>query len=236
MINIDVYFERRLAIIINKKLFDGMRAAQKIAIESVNESLNLLREGVSEIKFEKEVANIMKANGMDEPWYLTRIFFSNRTVIASKRFLSSNNKLKKGDIVSIKVHPSKSRFMGDYSITTIFGKNNQLQEFVDDAKEIELKTIKFVSGKVTGRAVFDFSLGLIREFGYMLLDLHGNVGHTVGRLPLDGLQFHKKFLEQKNNEKLQGFWTIEPFIGNGSYGAVFEDMVFIDKNEKKIIH
>ncbi len=216
--------------------FDGMKAAQKIAIEAVEDSLLFLKENITERDLEKKILDLMKSNGMDEPWYPTRIYFSHRTMITSKKFLSSDTKLRKGDIVSIKVHPAKDRYMGDYSITTVFGNNPEVEEFVENAKEVEEKTIKFASAKVTGRELFNYSFGLIREFGYILLDLRGNIGHNVGRLPSDGSKFERKFLDPENNETLKGeFWTIEPFMGNGGYGAVFEDLVFVGKNEKKIV-
>jgi Xaa-Pro aminopeptidase len=213
-----------------------MNAVQKIAVKSVEESLNFLKEGITEIGFEKKVSDLMKSNGMDKIWYPTRVYFSHRTMITSKKILSSDTKLRKGDIVSVKVHPAKDNYMGDYSITTVFGNNPEVEEFVENAKEIEEKTIKFATAKTTGRELFNYSLGLIREFGYILLDLRGNIGHNVGRLPADGSKFERTFLDQQNNEPLEGkFWTIEPFMGNGGFGAVFEDLVFIGENEKKII-
>jgi len=217
-------------------LFSGMKAVQKIAVESVEEALNSLKESITEIAFEKSLNNLMKSKGMDGQWYPTLIYFSHRTVSATKEYLPSNTKLKKGDIVSIGVHPTRNRFMGDYSIARIFGENKDLQEFVDNAKEIESKTIKFASAKTTGRELFNYSLGLINEFGYSLLDLKGNIGHSIGRLPADGSEFQRRFLDSENNETLDGkFWTIEPFVGNGSFGAVFEDIIYINKNEKKIL-
>ena len=95
-----------------KDFFKGMKTVQKIAIESVNESIDFLKEGMSEICFGKKVYDVMKSKEIDEVWYPTGIYFSYRTRIGSKKFLPSETKLKKGNIISIRVHPVKNRYMG----------------------------------------------------------------------------------------------------------------------------
>ncbi len=216
--------------------FYGMKTVQKIAIEAVEDSHEFLRENMSEIDLEKKIFDLMQSKGVDKQWYPILIYFSHRTVNASKKSLPSNIKLKRRDLISIGVHPTKDRYMGDYSIATIFGENPELQELVDNAKEIQEKTINFATAKTTGSELFEHSLKLMEEFGYKLLDLRGNIGHNIGRIPEDRSKFERKFLNRENNERLGGeFWTIEPFMGNKDFGAVFEDMVFIGDSKKNAI-
>ena len=213
-----------------------MKTVQRIAIEAVNESIDFLKEGISEIRLGEKLHEILKLKGIEETWYPTGIYFSHRTRLWSKKFLPSEAKLKKGDIISIRIHPVKDKYMGDYSLATIFGENQELQEFVNNAREIELKTIEFASAKSTAKEVFDYSSALINEFGYSLLDLRGNIGHDIGRLPGKEIKFQRKFLDTENTEILDGkFWTIEPFIGNKEFGAVFEDIIYMGKTGKTII-
>ena len=212
-----------------------MTGVQRIAIEAVEDSLLFLKEGMSEIDLGKKVSELMKSKGVGKPWYPTLIYFAHRTVNASRKNLPSDAKLKNGDIILIGVHPTKKRFMGDYSITTVFGENQELEELVDNAKEVQEKTINFATAKTTGRELFEYSQGLMEEFGYRLLDLRGNIGHDVGIMPADGSKFERTFLDRQNNEPLGGkFWAIEPFMGN-EFGAAFEDIVFIGENEKIVV-
>jgi methionine aminopeptidase len=200
--------------------------AQEVAMYACMASKKHLKPGISESHFAEICEELMYSLGAEELWYPMLVNFNSNSRYCTRgsHLPSKDIYLLKSDIVLVDFSPKVQGLWGDYSETIVIGEDNIFTRIVEDAKIIFEETYDYAKSCKTIGELFTFCNELIDNKGYTLLDPNGNIGHSIENY---NNQDKRVYICPDNNHiNLSGKkWAIEPHIGEGNYGAKFENVI-----------
>ncbi|WP_040952050.1 M24 family metallopeptidase [Gorillibacterium massiliense] len=200
--------------------------AQTLAFLACQESKRYLTPGISEKQFSDICEEIMCSLGAEDLWYPMLVNFGQNTIYCTRgsHLPSSEVLLKENDIVLIDFSPKLNGFWGDYSETIVIGNNEEMKQLSRDAKYIFDRTYEYAQKCRTIGELFNYSINLIKELDYILLDPNGNIGHSIENYDNQNKRIY--ICPENKMMNLDGkVWAIEPHLGRGMYGAKFENVI-----------
>ena len=226
------------------KQLEYNRRAQDIARETLNELEGILCAGMSEKQIEKIVCDRMIEKGSGPFWYhgVGALVLSGRrsTSSLSARDYQADDVfvLRDRDIVTVDCSPTYEGQWGDYARTFFIENGRAVSE--DDVKdpefrqglEAELHLHRFLmeelNAGMTYEDVYSALMEQIAKLGFVNLDFHGNLGHSI-----ETDEKKRICLEKGNKKTFREYgkpFTLEPHIAvpNGSFGYKRENIYFID--------
>ena len=219
-------------------------AAQRMAKEALSEMHEVIRAGMSEKEIADAVCSLMRSRGSGPWWYHgvgALVLLGKRTVLSvSARDYAPDpeNRVSENDVITVDCSPTLAGYWGDYA-RTFFMENGVLAPEDSPllpenrrAMEAELHLHEYLlynlDPDMTYGEAYEILDGVIRGMGYVNLDFHGNLGHSVERDPKD-----RVWLEKGNPLTFREVgkpFTLEPHIrrAEGGHGYKREDIYYVD--------
>lgn len=209
---------------------EAIKKSYEILEEAIEESLKVVREGITELELKAEIAYRIRKKGAETDSFEHIVVFGEKTSVPHAR--SSDRKLKFGDLILIDAGARFKGYCSDITRCFAFGKiDNEilfnykaLKKASDSAfaaleKKSYLKSVDGAARKVLKRN------GLDKFFTHSL-------GHGLG------LEIHESpYLAPKSKDRLEKgmVFTIEPGIYfEGKYGLRLENGIVMEEKPVKL--
>lgn len=212
---------------------DGLRRAQQVAHDALKHIMDQPVLGLNEVEIGEEVERYLAAQGIHDTWCPTLVGVGDGTLVCHPDHLPSPNRsVREGDLVWVDVTPVVDGWFGDATqVWFAAGEPSPMDRRLrTDALLIERAGMAFAEPGMPACELFAHVDGLIRDAGYALMDLLGNVGHDIGTSA-----YEQGFIDADNRTPMWGGWTMEPHLGNGVRGAKFEDIVWLADGAKEVL-
>lgn len=208
-----------------------IEGAIKIAERSLEETLKLIRTGVSEMDIAVELEYRMKLNGSEELPFNVIVLFGENTSLPHGK--PGKRRLKKGDLILIDFGARYGGYCSDETVTFVYGRPDQEQVRIHNAvNDARRYAIDLMCEGRKASDVDNIARKYLREKGLGKFFGHG-LGHGVG------LAVHEDpRLSNKSEDLLSSSMvvTVEPGVYIQKWGGVrLEDMVVVKKNGAKIL-
>lgn len=232
LIPITLYIDDMRLIKTDKEI-KKIKKAIKITDITFKESLNYIKEGMTEKELKQIIDNLHLKNGGDYPSFETIVAFGENS--AKPHSNSGDRKLRIGDVILIDFGIFKEGYCSDMTRTFIFKKsvNKELEKIfkiVYEAMNLQIESVK------PGIKCSDIDMlgrKYISEKGYGDFFLHGT-GHGIGR------EIHESpRIIASNHQKLEKgmVFTIEPGIYLEEIGGVrLENDILVTDNGYEILN
>ena len=218
-------------------------AAQRIARETLSEMHGVIHVGMSEKEIADEVCARMRSRGSGPWWYHgvgALVLLGNRTTLsvsAREYAPDPENRVSANDVITVDCSPTLAGYWGDYARTffmedgILAPEDSPVLPENRRAMEAELHLHEYLLNNLDpdmayGEA-FEILNGVIEGMGWVNLDFHGNLGHSVERNERD-----RVWLEKGNRLTFREVgkpFTLEPHIRRmeGGHGFKWEDIYYI---------
>ena len=224
------------------------RAVQKIAKDAMAYVEETIRPGMSLAEVRRLAEEKMIALGADSFWYWdvgAFVFAGEETglSLSGREYRTSDRRIGNDDLVTIDLSPQKAGVWGDYARTLIV-ENGRAANDISSVKNAEWRNgllterklhqglLEIAVPDMTFEELYEEMNRYIRECGFVNLDHHGNLGHSLAS-ERDG----RVFIETGSREKLSsvGYFTFEPHIGlpGSPFGYKREDVYFFEDGRLK---
>ena len=207
-------------------LEDNLRA-QQIARDTFSELFNVLHVGMSEKDICDFVCSRLKEKGSGEFWYhgcgaLVLLGERSRISISGKEYVpDENNRISSRDVVTVDCSPSVNGAWGDYA-RTFFIENGvpvpedsltdpEFKQGLDAELHLHHFLTKELNPDMTYEELYLRLTEEIQKLGFINLDFHGNLGHSIETDEKDRIYIEKESF--KSISKYGKPFTLEPHIG-----------------------
>jgi Xaa-Pro dipeptidase len=206
-----------------------IKNAAKLTSEAAEESLNYIKEGMTEMELTAKLTEILMKNGVREHAFPPIIAFGENSAVP--HHIPGLRKLKKGDFVLMDFGARYRRYDSDMTRTYVFGKGSEKQKriysVVKQAQEIGINALK---EGVTGNDVEVTVRKFIDSTEFIGQPNHG-IGHGVGLGGYPAIQLGSELVLKKKMVV-----TMEPGIYLKGFGGVrIEDDVLVKKNGFEVL-
>ncbi|OGR30863.1 MAG: integrase [Desulfuromonadales bacterium GWD2_54_10] len=205
---------------------DQLQEVASLASNSLLAVLPLLKTGVSELDFARELEFEMRRRGAEGRAFDFIVASGERGAMPHGR--ASEKLILSGELVTIDFGAVRHGYYSDETVTVAVGQpNDRCREIYGIVKEAHDRAIAAVRPGITCRELDTIAREFIRECGYGDFFGHG-LGHGVG------LEIHEKPVVSPRTETIveKGMvFTIEPGIYIPGFGGVrIEDTVVVTSN------
>ncbi|MFH0791666.1 MAG: M24 family metallopeptidase [bacterium] len=214
---------------------------QEIIVAVTSELIAWIEPGMNEKYIAERYGMILASNGLSKHWYPILVYAGKNTgKPISRRFHlpTSEDIIKKTDIVFVDCTPIDGTVWGNWSDTIIIGSNKFYESLVADTKEIVKDTMIYAKTKAkTVGDVYDYCINLVNIKGMTSLDLRNDIGHSIFQVPIDSTvedtpMGDRIFISKEyQNKELSGILSIEPQLGRINpedglmYGAKTQEVI-----------
>ena len=206
--------------------FEALRAAQAISEKALEETLHIIRPGMTEREVAAELVYRMLRHGSEGNSFDPIVITGKKT--SMPHGVPGERKLRSGDFITMDFGAVVGGYRSDMTRTVALGSIDDEQKKVyDTVLKAQLAGIKAVKAGAVCRDVDKISRDIIYSAGYEGCFGHG-LGHSVG------IEIHEKPLFNMRCDtvlKAGTVMTVEPgiYIEN-KYGVRIEDMVYVTEN------
>lgn len=213
----------------NEPEIERMVKAAEFTKEGVINTLNLVKEGQTELEILKLTQEQMSLLSSEMSWALVQID-ENSAVPHGK---PSNKKLKEESVILIDAGTSCEHYFADITVTSVFGKaSDEFKKIYSIVEEANFAALEKSKTSVPAEEVDFAARGVIEKAGYGKYFTH-RLGHGLG------LQIHEEPYIVKGNKKplVKGnVHTDEPGIYvPGKFGIRIEDDVLVEEKSKRLV-
>ncbi len=219
------------------------RIAQEIAKQTISELHNIIKVGMSEKEIEAEALRLMEERGSNSWWYhgvgaLVLLGNRSRLSLPGKEFFASDsNRVAQNDVITIDLAPTVDGFWGDYA-RTLFMENGAVapEDLPEKAEhraglDAELHLHNYLVERLSPDMTYEDAFRILNEeissLGFVNLDFHANLGHSV-ELDKDDRVYLEKGSSKTFREVAKPF-TLEPHIAlPGGPGYKRENIYYIN--------
>lgn len=205
---------------------DMMTRAQRIAEYALQETLNFIKEGVTEKEIALTLNNYMLRNGAEELSFDTIALCGKTT--SMPHGVPSEKPLKRGEFILMDFGAVFEGYHSDMTRTVVLGEpTEEMERVYGIVLEAQTRAINAAKAGITGKRLDQVARDFIAANGYGEDFGHG-LGHSVG------LEIHEAPCANTRDEtELQEnmIMTVEPGIYlPGKFGVRIEDFVVIKQN------
>ena len=222
-------------------LHDNLRA-QNIARETLSELTDVLHAGMSEKEIFDFVCERMKEKGSGDFWYhglgaMVLLGDRNRLSISGRDYVpDDNNRISERDVVTVDCSPTFNGAWGDFA-RTFFIENGKAvpEDSVTDpefrqALDAEMHLHRVLTEELDPDMTYEHIYLRISEeiskLGFVNLDFHGNLGHSIESDERDRICLEKGNLKtvREHGKPI----TLEPHIAlpDGKFAYKRENIYF----------
>lgn len=212
---------------------EKLRMAAKISDIAFNETIKIIKEGMTEKEIAAHLEYVQRLNGADDKSFETIVASGHRS--SMPHGVASDKKIKKNEFIVMDFGCLYQGYASDITRTVFFGdeiseEEKKLYDLVYNAQSLGFSLVKEgVVGADVDQAVrdyFDENGNMAKYFGHSL-------GHSFG------LEVHEMpYCSRLGKEKLLAneLMTIEPGLYlEGKYGVRIEDDLLITENGYELL-
>ena len=205
----------------------GLREVQATARAAVAAGLAIAKPGVTERDVEDAVGGRMRMDGVTHVWTITNVGLGANARICFPTHPPTDLAAASRDVLMVDVHPiSLAGFWGDCTRCAVIGHYPEATEALNDLETLHREVLSQCRPGMAANELFGLSLGRLRAEGFELLDLLGNVGHSLA----GGAAYVDKFIDASNETPMWGAWAVEPFAARGDVAVKVEDLVWFGRD------
>ena len=216
---------------------------QQIARQTIEDLKGEIRPGMRLASVRELCERRMLELGADSFWYHgigALVFSGDETAVSvsGREYVTSDRRIAEDDIVTIDLSPQKGGAWGDYARTLVLEGGAVRESFREIRCEpwreglamqerLHGELIRFATPRTTFHELHAHINALIEREGFVNLDFHGNLGHSICR-HMD----ERVYTEAGNHAPLSScaLFTFEPHIGlpGSPYGYKKENIYFFE--------
>ena len=219
------------------------RQIQQIARQTIEDVKREIRPGMRLAAVREMCERRMLELGADSFWYHgigAFVFAGDETAVSvsGRQYVTSDRLIGENDIVTVDLSPQKNGAWGDYARTVVLEGGAVCKSWREIRREewraglamqerLHEELLRFATPQTTFHQLHAHMNALINREGFVNLDFHGNLGHSICR-HMDG----RVYTEAGNLAPLQSatLFTFEPHIAlpGSPYGYKKENVYFFE--------
>ena len=219
------------------------KQVQSIAKAVLNEMSHYIKSGISEKDIATHCKNLMLSKGIKNFWYYSipaLVLVGERTLLSTsgKQYEPSELQVSERDLVTIDLSPELNGCWGDCARSFVItnGKvctqeipDKELSAGIEFEKSLHRKLMQFATPEKTFEALHSYFNSIIAENGYINLDFHKNLGHSIEK-NINNRKFIEKGCKTRLNEV--NYFTFEPHIckTDMKWGFKLENIYYFENN------
>lgn len=216
----------RMRLFKSSEEIEKMRYAQHLTEKAFNETIQLIKEGVTEKELALDLEFRMRRAGADGVSFDLIVLTGNKT--SMPHGVPSYLPVHNGDFILFDIGTVFDGYHSDMTRTVAFGKVSEMQKRIyRTVRQAQLNALETVRDGVSCRTVDNAARSYIDQAGYQ-----GYFGHSTGHGV--GLEIHEAPSVSPNNDftlRSGMVITVEPGIYvPGKCGVRIEDMVLVTKD------
>ncbi len=204
----------------------GLVRAQALARQAAAVGLAALDVGMTEEHIDLVVSEFLAENGVEHVWTITNVGLGENTKICFPTKGPGQQKAAERDVLMLDVHPiTPDGHWADCTRCRVLGDWPEAQKALADLEAIHAKTLAFCKPGMPAQDLFGFCHDLLKADGFVLLDLLGNIGHSLTA----GAAYLHNFIDAGNSTPMWGAWAVEPFAEREGIAVKVEDLVWFGR-------
>ncbi|HWJ75562.1 MAG TPA: M24 family metallopeptidase [Kaistia sp.] len=210
----------------------GLVRAQALARQACAVGLAALEPGMSEQDIDLVVSDFLARNGIEHVWTITVVGLGENAKVCFPTNGPGAMKAAERDVLMLDVHPiTPDGSWGDCTRCRVLGDYPEARTALTDLERIHAKTLDFCRPGMPAKELFGFCHELLVADGFVLLDLLGNIGHSLTA----GAAYLHNFIDAGNDAAMWGAWAIEPFASRDDIAVKVEDLVWFGRDTCTVI-
>jgi hypothetical protein len=225
-------------------LLDAFNDAQRQGHRLLAEVVTRLETGMTEWDLSEIARERARDLGFNKWFHPPEIEFGGRTQSnAVWKLPSKRNRLKPGDLVVIDLGPGNDDVYADVGIT--IAHEAEEPEVVRVARECVRATAGYGSQWKTVGELFVYAqafatnhrmtLASSRSIGHAILPKTPRIAWDFPRSAHACTWLRRHQIRFLNPRRLSGLWALRPLVSDGTQGASFEEVIYVDGNDKLIL-
>ena len=220
----------------------AFEAAQRATIRVLGTAIGELREGQSEREVSELLRRVATDSGFNAWYHEPEVRFGGDL----SRFHRASDKrvLEQGTLVELDLGPANDKAYGDLGVAFAFGVDIQ-PAVVRDARELCRATCGYGSRWKTVGELYVFaqawtvnhrvSLGDAKAVGHVCLAREGIADLAWPQSARAATYMRRNQIQWYNPRRMAGLYAVRPRLVSGKVGVAFEEMIYIDGDDKRII-
>lgn len=210
----------------------GLIKAQQLAKAAAQAGLAVLRPGVTEFAVEEAIHDYLRAHGAAGIWTITNVGLGENAKVCFPTQGPGAQAAAVRDVLMVDVHPiAAGGFWGDCTRCRVIGDYPAATDALRDLENIHRDTLALCRPGMPASELFCLSRERLTREGFILLDLLGNIGHSLTA----GAAYTHGFIDAGNDTPMWGAWAIEPFAQRGDVAVKVEDVVWFGRERCEIL-
>ena len=211
---------------------EGLRAAQKLAKAAALVGVAAARAGIREVEVEQQVHTYLQQHGAVGIWTITNVGLGENTRVCFPTQGPGEQIAAEQDVLMVDVHPiTADGSWGDCTRCAIIGDYPEATQALRDLERIHYETLALCRPGMPANELFALSHQRLTQEGFILLDLLGNIGHSLTA----GAAYTQGFIDAGNATPMWGAWAIEPFARRGEVAVKVEDLLWFGREGCEIL-
>ena len=222
---------------------------QQLAKQTIAYAKRIVRPGMALTELRRLCEARMLALGADGFWYHgigAFVFAGDETAVSvsGRQYRTSDRRIGADDIITIDLSPEKDGLWGDYARTIVLEGGAVVEKDTVSNPEwragllaearLHAALLECARPETTFEALHARMNARIAAEGFVNLDFHGNLGHSIVRRPED-----RVYIERGNTARLDSvrLFTFEPHISRpgSKYGFKKEDIYYFEDGGLKAL-
>ena len=210
----------------------GLVRAQALARQAAAVGLAALEPGKTEQDIDLVVSDFLAQNGVEHVWTITNVGLGENTKVCFPTNGPGALEAKERDVLMLDVHPiTPEGFWSDCTRCRVLGDWPEAKQALADLERIHEATLAYCRPGMPAKELFGFCHEKLVADGFLLLDLLGNIGHSLTA----GAAYLHNFIDAGNDTPMWGAWAIEPFASREDIAVKVEDLVWFGRERCQVL-
>jgi Xaa-Pro aminopeptidase len=229
-------------------IVEAFDAHQRRSISVLSRVLKQLQVGISEADAAELCREEARSEGFTDWYHPPEVAFGGRTLdqkVWSRP--SGSARLKAGDLAMIDIAPATDQAYGDIGATVFIGDGSGAAEpdLVSISRECVRGCIGYSNHLKTVGEIFIYARAWAvnnrlefanrRSIGHRLIPLDEAPFGGGAKMAHGATWLRRHQVQMLNPNRLDGMWAYRPHLSDGRMGASFEEAIWINGEERKIL-
>ena len=218
--------------------------AQRLGFQVLAKTVASMRQGMTEADLADIADTLAADHGATGVFHPPEVQFGTQTTSnAVWKTPSKSRTLAPGDLVVLDLGPAFGNAYADVGTTVAFGAPEPA--VLEVARECVRATCGFASQWKTVGELYVFSkawavnhrltLASTRSIGHAILPKEGKTRFHFPRSAHAATWLRRHQIRFLNPARLQGMWALRPLLSDGSYGAAFEEVIYVSGDTYRVL-
>ncbi|TKI05344.1 M24 family metallopeptidase [Martelella alba] len=210
----------------------GLRRAQLLARSAAQKGLDAVAAGVTETVVEQAIHDYLRSQGAAGIWTITNVGLGKNAHVCFPTQGPGEQAAAMRDVLIVDVHPITAEgFWADCTRSRVIGDYPEAELALRDLETLHRDTLALCRPGMPACDLFGLSRERLSREGFVLLDLLGNIGHSLTA----GAAYTEGFIDAGNATPMWGAWAIEPFARRDGIAVKVEDLLWFGRERCEIL-